>query len=57
MSLAVQLGSTPVTGTLVVLVLILASIGLFFALTRSLRKVPPQFPPPREDPPEAHPER
>lgn len=57
MILAVQLGSTPVTGTLVVLVLILACIGLFFALTRSLRKVPPEFPAPREDPPGPQPER
>ncbi len=49
-ALAGSAGSTPVTGTLVVLVLIAASIGLFFALSRSLRTMGRRFAPPPADP-------
>ncbi|MHB8452479.1 MAG: hypothetical protein ACYDAQ_18805 [Mycobacteriales bacterium] len=36
-------GSTPIVGTLVVIALIGASLFLFWALRRSLGKVPPSF--------------
>lgn len=43
---AAATGTTPLSGTLVVVGLIIACIGLFFALNRSLRKVPKSFGPP-----------
>jgi hypothetical protein len=37
-------GSSPLSGTLVVLALVLACVGIFYALNRSLRKVRTGFP-------------